>query len=104
MIPLVGTFNNKALLEGALCKLSRYFVGTRSNCIVAPRQVLDNILGSAAYDSRIRPPGSNSTRKLNQIFCHRHLATWSWKQCEAGKANDTDFSENKEDKISKSVY
>ncbi len=56
------------------------------------KAILDDILGSKAYDPRIRPPGAESNTKLESIFCHRHLPTWSWKQCESSKSNKTDFS------------
>ena len=46
----------------------------------------------AAYDPRIRPSGTNSLGKLKEIFCHRQISTWSWKQCEFTKSNDTNFS------------
>ena len=55
------------------------------------KKILDDILGSKAYDPRIRPSGTNSTEKLTQIFCHRHLPTWSWKQCESTKSEDVNF-------------
>ena len=56
------------------------------------KKILDDILGSKAYDPRIRPPGSQSTKVLQEIFCHRDLSTWSWKQCEFTKSNQSNFS------------
>ena len=56
------------------------------------KAILDDILGSRAYDPRIRPAGAQSNTKLESIFCHRHLPTWSWKQCESTKSNKTNFS------------
>ena len=55
------------------------------------KKILDDILGSKAYDPRIRPSGTNSTEKLTEIFCHRPLPTWSWKQCESTKSEDVNF-------------
>merc|ERR1711936_230359 len=58
-----------------------------------PRQleklILDNILGSKAYDPRMRPAGVNSTAKLREKFCQRGTENWSWKMCESAKSGLT---------------
>ena len=58
------------------------------------KKILDDILGSRAYDPRIRPSGTNSTGTLKRIFCDRSTPTWSWKQCESTKSEDSNFSKS----------
>ena len=52
------------------------------------KEIIDDILGSKAYDSRIRPQGENSKAKLQEIFCHRDSSTWSWSRCQLAKSNN----------------
>ena len=69
-----------------------------TNARQVEKKILDDILGSEAYDPRIRPSGTNSTgdnfipifqsnmisglAKMKDIFCQRGTPTWSWKRCD----------------------
>ena len=72
-----------AILAVCLVDLS-----TELNLRQVEKEIIDDILGSKAYDSRIRPQGERSKAKLQEIFCHRDSSTWSWSRCELAKSHD----------------
>ena len=73
--------------------LSILLVLTQANMRQVEQKLIDDILGSKAYDSRIRPPGQNSKSKLQDIFCHRSSSTWSWKRCQFATSDEEPFGE-----------
>ena len=68
---------------------------TQGNMRLVEKKLIDDILGSKAYDSRIRPPGQDSKSKLQEIFCQRSSSTWSWKRCQFATSDKEPFGELK---------
>ena len=64
-----------------------------ANMRLVEKKIIDDILGSKAYDSRIRPAGQDSKSKLQDIFCHRGTSTWSWKRCQFATSDKEPFGE-----------
>ena len=65
----------------------------QANMRLVEKKIIDDILGSAAYDSRIRPGGRDSKSKLQDIFCQRDSSTWSWKRCQFATSDKEPFGE-----------
>ena len=73
--------------------LSILVLATQANMRLVEKKIIDDILGSKAYDSRIRPQGQDSKSKLQEIFCHRGSSTWSWKRCQFATSDKEPFGE-----------
>ena len=70
-----------------LLALTLIAASSQVNIRTVEKKIIDDILGSKAYDNRIRPQGEHSKSKLEEIFCRRDASTWSWKRCQFAKSD-----------------